>query len=200
MINKTLLTYQYIELLYEERQYPFNTGDEFANLFGIRSKDLLLDQFNDILGVAYVDEFGDEHCLVFDGTTKPGLHYLRGELGNPEGTFILAPGFYKDCWMPGIHKTYNALIQSGPGVFKGYRDNNSDGKLDASGTIYTDSTGVDLHTTRFDEEVTDVVDRFSAGCQVFWRHEDFTMVYNVAMRTFQSYSINKISYALFPEP
>ena len=191
--------YDLVKTMYRSMGYPFDERKEFVNLFGIRSKDLLLDQFNDLLGACYIDYFGEPKCLVFPGTTKPGLHYLKNELGNEEGTFIMAPGFYKDCWMSGLHNGHAAYIQSRYGVFKGYRHKNSDGKLDLSGKIYDNALGVDGHTTRYDMLVNNVVDRFSAGCQVAWFDKHHSIWYNLGLRTFELYKITKISYALFQE-
>jgi len=196
MINPN---YDAMKLIYNEFGYSFDERKEFVNLFGIRSKDLLVDQFNDLLGACYIDYFGVKQCLAFPGTTKPGLHYLKNELGNQAGTFIMAPGFYKDCWAAGLHNSRPAYVQSGPKVFKGYRDSNSDGKLDMSGKLYDDAMGVDGHTTRADILVNNVVDRFSAGCQVAWFDKHHSIWYNLGLRTFEVYKINKISYALFQE-
>lgn len=194
-----MITYDFIKGLYEQNGHPFSKDNEIVNVFGYRSKDLVVDQFNDFIGAAYKDYFGDRQCLIFPATTKPGLHYLKEELGNPEGTFIVARGFHANCWIDGLHNGKPALIQSGPGVFKGYRDRNADGKLDATGRIYTNSTGVDLHTTRRDINVTNVVDKFSAGCQVLWEDKHHQVLYNLALRTLEIQAIKKISYALFQE-
>jgi len=191
--------YDAMKLIYGNLGYSFDERKEAVNLFGVRSKDLLVDQFNDLLGVCYIDYFDNPQCLVFPGTTKPGLHYLKTELGNEAGTFILAPGYHKDCWTSGLHNGHPSYTQSGPNVFKGYRDSNSDGKLDMSGKIYSDSTGVDGHTTRYDILVNNVVDRFSAGCQVCWFDKHHALWYNLGLRTFELYKINKISYTLFQE-
>lgn len=196
----TSLTYSFVKSMYSQKSFNFREENEFANLFGYRSKELVTDRFNDLVGIVYKDYFGNEQCLVFPATTKPGLHYLKDELGNPKGTFIMQPGQYPDCWMPGMHNgKYLAWIQSGPGVFKGWRDLNADGKLDYSGPTYTDSQGVDGHTTRFDVDVNDVVDRFSAGCQVLRDDKHFEAWYNLGLRTLEVFKIGKISYTLFQE-
>lgn len=201
MIPTATLSYDFIKDLYQQNGFPFQKEKEIINVTGYRSKDLLVDQFNDIILAAYKDFYGDRQCLLFPGTTKPGLYYLQKELGNIEGTFIMAKGFYLNCWMvnpdpAGKHK----IIQAGPGVFRGHRDRNADGKLDETGLIYTDSTGVDLHTTRSDVNVTNVVDRFSAGCQVLWEDKHFGVIYNLILRSLELQPIKKISYALFVEP
>src|SRR5678816_2471514 len=143
----TAITYDFIHSLFQQKSFLFREENEYTNIFFYLSKDLTPDHFNDLIGVAYKDYFGNKQCLVFPGTTKPGMHYLKDELGNPKGTFIMAPGQYKDCWMAGIHAgKYMAWVQSGPNVFKGWRDLNLDGKLDMNGLLYSDCQGVDGHT------------------------------------------------------
>lgn len=193
------LNYDMVKAGYKAFNYPFREEKEFANLFGVRSKDLIVDQFNDALGVAYKDSFGNNQCLVFPGTTKPGLAYLKNEMANPGGTFIMAPGYYADCWMPGLHNGHAAYIQSGPDVFKGWRDKDMDGKLTMSGALYSDCLGVDGHTTRYDIDVNNVVDKFSAGCQVCWDDKHHAVWYNLGLRTLELFKLRKISYALFVE-
>lgn len=196
----TALTYDFIKSVYSQRGHVFHEENEYANIFGYRSKDLTPDHFNDIIGVAYKDSFGNNQCLVFPGTTKPGMHYLKDELGSPKGTFIMAPGQYPDCWTPGLHNgKYRAWIQAAANVFKGWRDLNSDGKLDMNGPLYSDTTGVDGHTTRFDMDVNDVVDNFSAGCQVLRDDKHFLIWFNVGLRTLEVFKISKIGYTLFQE-
>lgn len=196
----TSITYDFVKSMFSQKSFVFREENEYANLFGYRSKDLTLDHFNDLIGAAYKDYFGNKQCLVFPGTTKPGLHYLKDELGNPKGTFILAPGQHKDCWTPGLHNgKYQAWIQSGPNVFKGWRDLNSDGKLDMNGQLYTDTFGVDGHTTRFDIDVTDVVSNFSAGCQVIRDDKHFLVWFNIGLRTTEVFNKKTIDYTLFQE-
>lgn len=197
MIPTAEINYSFIKGLYQQNGYPFSEVKEVVNLFGIRSKDKLLDQFNDVIGMNLLDQFGRPLCLIFPGTTKPGLHYLKQELGNPKGTFIVAKGFHKDALMVGLHNGYEALVQSGPGVWTGHRDINSDGILDETGPIYTDSTNVDLHRTRDDLNVTNVVDKFSAGCQVLWEDKHLGVILSLVKRSFEITVTSKISYALF---
>lgn len=200
MIPTAGFDYDFIKSNFLQKEYPFHEENEFVNIFGYRSKEILVDRFNDIVGIAYKDFFGNPECLVFPGTTKPGMHFLKDELGNPRGTFIMQPGHYKDCWMKGLHNgKYTAWIQAGPGVFKGWRDLDGDGRLDYSGQTYTDSQGVDGHTTRFDIDVTDYVDKFSAGCQVLRDDKHFEAWLNLGLRTLEVFKIDRISYTLFQE-
>jgi len=145
------MTYIEIKALYLKNGYPFyENGTYNVNNYGRRNKDLTtVDKFNDIRGIAYIDAFGQQQCLEWACTTKPGLKPLSGGAMNPNGVAILIPGFYGKCWVIGKHKgEYDALVQAGPGVFKVWRDNDKDGNFDFSGKIYTDVAGLNDHTTR----------------------------------------------------
>lgn len=190
-----MILYQDIRSLHKRKEYNWRDGINELNPFGIRSKDMLVDEFNDTLGVAYIDNFGNQQCLVFKGTTKPGYYWLKKKMGNVNGTFILCPGFYEDCWRLGKHKgRYDALIQKGTGIFKGWRDNDSDGELDYSGDIYDDVTGLNWHTTSFDHEI-ERVNAYSAGCQVNKDDLDHLVLIALWKKHFENYKT--IDYALF---
>lgn len=197
------VTYEMVKALYRSNGYLFyETGQYNVNIFGFRNKDLtVVDKFNDLIGVAYLDEFLSPQCLVFAGTTKPGLVYLKDKLGNPNGTAILIEGFYAKCWEIGIHNAgkpsaHEAYRQIGPGVFKVYRDNDKDGSFDMSGPVYTDASGVNGHTTR-DFEIMKV-GGFSAACQVVQDDKEHQIWLAIGKRSAELYG-NKFSYALFRE-
>lgn len=195
--------YDFIKSLYTSKGYKFYDSGKFnVNLFGIRNKDLTtVDKFNDLIGVAFLDEFLNKQCLVFAGTTKPGLTYLKHKLGNPNGTGILCEGQHAKAWTIGIHNAgkehaHEAYRQAGPGVFKVWRDNNSDGKPDFSGTIYTDVQGLNGHTTR-EFDITRV-GSFSAACQVIQDDKEHQVWLAVGKRSAELYG-NLFTYTLFRE-
>jgi len=197
------ITYAQVKDMYRQAGYKFyDQGQYNINLFGIRNKDLtVVDGFNDLLGVAYLDEFLNQQCLVFAGTTKPGLIYLKDKLGNPNGTAILIEGFYPKCWIIGIHNAgkesaHEAYRQAGPGVFRVHRDNDKDGQFDMTGPVYTDASGVNGHTTR-DFEIMKV-GGFSAACQVVQDDKEHQIWLAIGKRSAELYG-NKFSYALFRE-
>lgn len=196
------MTYQQIRELYIKNGYPFETKPYFANMYGRRNADLkTVNQFNDIRGVAFTDEFCNEHNIEFKATTKPGLTSLTGEPMNKNGTFILMPGFYKDCWILGTHGAggnfpHRALIQRPHKVFKGWRDNNRDGKFDFTGPIYDDVTGLNDHTTR-PHEITNV-GAFSYACIVTKDDKEHLIKVAIAERHAELYG-NLFSFALFQD-
>lgn len=189
-------TYHDIKSLYKQHGYPFREGTFNVNPFAIRARDMVVDEFNDIIGVVFIDNFLNYQCLTFKGTTKPGLYYLKNKLGNIDGTFILKPGFFPDCWVKGKHRgQYEALVQAGPGVFSGWRDADADGELDMHGTIYTNVTGLNLHTTSFVSEV-DKVGPYSAGCQVVEDGRDFIVLKTICYKSIDLWKPT-LDFALF---
>lgn len=135
--------------------------------------------------------------MAYSGTTDPGKSPLLKKSGvNPKGIFILQPGFYANCWHKGKHKgKYNALVQFGSGIFKGWRDNNQDGELDTTGKTYTDVQGLNFHTTRWDKKVMRVGD-FSEGCMVMEVASEYD---SIMMDVIYVSSQGIFSYALFDE-
>jgi hypothetical protein len=194
----TNITYDFIQAAYKQYGYPFEEVRYKPNYFGFRSKENTVDMFNDLIGVSYLDAFSNKQCLIFKGTTKPGLRYLKDELGNPKGTFILQPGFHERCWGPGLHNGKSpAMVQFKPGVFRGWRDLDKDGQLDYTGQIYTDASGVNGHSTKNDINV-ERVGAFSAGCQVIQDDKEHAIWYNVGARAWE-FEKKAFSYALFQE-
>lgn len=197
------IDYEFVRKLYSAKGYRFyDSGQYNVNLFGIRNKDLtIVDSFNDLIGVAYIDEFLNKQCLVFQGTTKPGLTYLKDKLGNPNGTGILCEGQFQKCWFIDVHNKgtvheHEAYRQAFAGAFKVWRDANKNGKLDCTGPIYTDVSGLNGHTTRHFDIVK--VGGFSAACQVVQDDKEHQIWMSVGKRSAELYG-NVFTYTLFRE-
>ncbi len=196
------IDYDFVKNLYTQHGYLFyDFGPYNVNIAGFRSKSIDVNKFNDLITYTYLDQFENKNCLVFAATTKPGLTYLKDKLGSKDGTAILVPGYYAKCWKIGKHNAGNinehdALQQNGTGAFKVWRDNNSDGKLDYSGKLWDNVTGLNLHTTR-DFEIQNV-GGFSAACQVVQDDKEHFAGINIVKRSYEIYK-NDFSYALFQE-
>ena len=102
---KISLSPNQVRNLFAQHGYPL---DNPINPFGIRSKDMTVDKWNDTLGIFLPDK---NLVLAYTGTTDPGASPLSKTEGvNRNGIFILQPGFYQNCWHKGKHKgKYNAL-------------------------------------------------------------------------------------------
>jgi hypothetical protein len=192
------LNYQQVQAVLLAKGYRFfDRGIYNLNLFGIRNASLEVDSFNDWLGVAFRDEWANPHCLLFRGSTKPGLYYLKQGMLHKKGTAILIPGQYRGAWKLGYHRGYEALQQRKKGVFRVWRDADLDSQFDYSGPVYHDVQGLNGHTTSFRTEV-DRVDRYSAGCQVFQDDLDFQQVILIVKRALRYYR-NSFTYTLLEE-
>jgi hypothetical protein len=172
------------------------------NLWGIRKQYGEINLFDDMLGVSYIDENGDEHIIVHNATVDPGKYYLLTSLGNANGTFILAPGQYKSCWEKRKHNNkYLALCQIvGYKKFKGWRDNLLDGVLERrpkeDGSFFTDVQGLNMH--RSSETFAQLVGPHSSACQVRQVNEEHKLIMKLVDKAIPNYG-NKFSYTLFDE-
>lgn len=160
-----LLTKEQIEKVLIAKRYMLYANK--PNLIGVRSSILtdIEDAYNDKLYAFWGDEFHD-----YTITTHPGLYYLKNPIPGTKGTAILVEGQYKDCWTLGLHKQKQfALCQTSGEVFV-YRDNNKDTMLSFDPkTIEKGYFGIDLHFGSVYD--TNVIDKWSAGCQVFRYHQ-----------------------------
>ncbi|GEM_PF-1126126 len=192
------LNYQELKFAMEKRGYAFfDRGEYNLNLFGIRSAAGLVNEFNDWLGVAYRDEWGNEQLQLFAGTTKPGGYYLKQGMLNAKGTAILIPGQYRGVWKLGRHKSYEALEQLSSANFKVWRDHDKDGQFDYEGPVYSDVSGLNLHTASF-AKVSAKVGAYSAGCMVIQDPLDFKRLLLLVRKALRYYP-NRFSFTLIEE-
>ncbi len=187
-----------------KKGYKFWADNKPYNVFiyGIRKIKGKVNLYDDTLGIAYIDDKNNQIVAEFEGTTDPGLYYLKQKLGNKKGTAILCPGQYRHCWELGKHGKYKqeALVQSKKAKFKVWRDNNNDGQLDFKGKIFDDVSGLNLHTTRYTNETVEnsFVNSWSAGCQVIknpTNHSHIMTILNISAKRFG----DSFSYTLFEQ-
>lgn len=197
-----IVSYDFIKSMYRQHGYEFLEGQFQNNPFAFRSADLKsVNLYNDIIGHAFKDEFGNGVALAFRGTTKPGLYWLKNKLGGVKGTFILAPGFYPGAFKLGQHhvgkpNAYDAYVQAKSGLFIGWRDNDSDGEFDMVGPpTYTDVVGLNQHHGNDGE----LVGPYSAACQVIQEDKEHFIGVAVGKRHIELYP-NSFNYALFQLP
>jgi len=192
------ITYADLRKVYQNMNYSFfDTGSYNLNIFGIRKNLGLVDEFNDVIGLAFKDDFENAIVIAFKSSTDPGLFWLKNQLGNINGTAILCPGQYKACWDLGFHKGYQALQQSEVAAFCVWRDKNYNGELDENGPVYKDVTGLNCHTTSFKNDIIKV-GKYSAGCQVIQDDLDFAIFLSIIKKSASKYG-NTFSYTLFNE-
>ncbi|HHZ95237.1 TPA: hypothetical protein EYN09_05645 [Candidatus Poribacteria bacterium] len=175
----------------------FETGVWNLNLIGVRSQDNISNTYNDSLHVVCKDEIGNWIDICFQITTDPGLYHLQ----NPsriEGTAILVPGQYRGVWKIDKHRgRYDALCQRN-GKVKVYRDSNRDNVLDMDASSVSEGWfGINIHRSNSRREST-VVEKWSAGCQVFAHPKEFDVFMSFCRLSASLYG-NSFSYTLIEE-
>ena len=158
-----MITYDELKEVVEAKKHKFFTGDLNINLIGVRSSDILTNDFDDTLYVA-IEVGGVKRVYVFNQfTTDPGHYYLKKKFLNSKGCAVLKPGQYRGMFGFGKHRgKYDALVQVGKCTV--YRDRTKDNKIDKK-TEQTGIFGINMHHAYDSEEIN----KYSAGCQV---HQD----------------------------
>lgn len=198
------ITHKVIRNMYEANSYKFYDQKPYdCNFFGIRNAnpDQTADEFNDFLGVAYKDEFGNYCLKIAFGTTDPS----RLALTNPSfpeaqknGTAILCEGYYPSVYQYGTHGTgawqHAALRQKG--TFRIYRDANRDNILDFDAPITEGIYGINRHAAHHNFDVQNI-GRYGEGCQVTQNYKAHLEQMAIAKRQILMGIPNSFSYALF---
>lgn len=187
----------------------FDKGVFNLNIVGIRAEDSRSNRFDDFICVYYRDIDGEPRYHDFPATTDPGSYYLMNPL-NKNGTLILCPGQYKSAYILGVHgrsssAPYEALEQINSMTY--VRDNNRDPKLDFS--LYRDP--ILFKENRIDGifksnlhraskwKIVQLIERYSAGCQVIQSPADFERLMNLARNQIKYRNGNKFSFTLIEE-
>ncbi|UAA37541.1 peptidoglycan-binding protein [Paraneptunicella aestuarii] len=182
----------------QNKGYQFFDDDQpyYLNIIGVRSPSTEINHFDDEMYLIYRDQDKQFKCHKFPITTDPGSTYTQQELLNKDGAAILQPGQYTDVYAIDSHRgKYQALCQRN-GKVKVWRDGNKDGKLDRSGRTYEGYFGINIHRSSSTEST--YVGAYSAGCQVFKRAADFSLLMDLANRS-KGTRGNKFTYTLLEQ-
>lgn len=162
------LTYNFIKETVLKQSYDFNIENFGLNLVAFRTNNRLVDNWDDVLTMTWLEN-GSEKIIVFhEYTTDPGIYYMTIKLLNPLGCGILKKGQYKKMFKEGIHQgKYRALVQANPVTV--YRDRNKDNFMDMDPTTeYTGMYAINLHHGYTAMKVNNN----SALCQVLRRQSE----------------------------
>jgi hypothetical protein len=195
-----LLTPENIKSYFAAKDYKFfDTPDKRLNLniIGVRRDNQGSNTFDDFLLVMY----REEELMVshrWQVTTDPGKYWLMNPM-NPKGTAVLVPEQYRGTWQLGKHQgKYEALVQRKP--VKVYRDNNRDDIINYNNiTTLVDEGyfGINVHRSNpYDQSY--VVNKWSAGCQVFKKVDDFNAFMDLCRDSAKVYG-PKFTYTLIEE-
>lgn len=170
-----------------------NPGGHDLNIVGVRTADMAANRFNDFIAVFYRQGL-DWVFFAFPATTDPGTYYRFKPL-NVRGAAVMAPGQYRGAYRLGMHKGYAALEQCGP--VKIYRDGDLDDVVDVYGDAVSGVFGLNIHRAgAFRSSV--LVDRWSAGCQVFADPDHFDFFMRLCMRARDRFG-NSFTYTLLDQ-
>jgi hypothetical protein len=182
---------------YKKKNYVLLESSYRLNVFGIRANTQANNKFDDLIGLVYWDYGKRWNVKFYQGTTDPGLFYLKDPI-NVNGTAIVVPGQYLKSHVIGLHKgKYKALVQKGP--IKVYRDRDLDYIYDMDpATIDSGNDfGINIHRAS-ESHISTQVDQWSAGCQVIANpieYDDFMETCEIHKTNYG----NEFNYTLFLE-
>ena len=191
-------TREQIEKAVESKGHKyFHHGAYNVNIVGVRNGatgDEITNKFDDCMTVSYKDDAGDWHFNCWKCTTDPGKYWAE-HLLNKDGVAILKEGQYRGSHMIGLHQgKYEALRQKG--AVKVYRDKNLDDEYDLiEEDVQNGVFGINIHKAGSWKSGSVQVDKWSAGCQVFSKEDDFYDFMNIMYKARDRWG-NSFSYTL----
>ncbi len=191
-------TREQIEKAVESKGHKyFHHGAYNVNIVGVRNGatgDEITNKFDDCMTVSYRDDAGDWHFNCWKCTTDPGKYWAE-HLLNKDGVAILKEGQYRGSHMIGLHQgKYEALRQKG--AVKVYRDKNLDDEYDLiEEDVQNGIFGINIHKAGSWKSGSVQVDKWSAGCQVFSKEDDFYDFMNIMYKARDRWG-NSFSYTL----
>lgn len=197
-----ILTPENLQSYFRAKDYKFfDTPDKKLNIniIGVRRDNQGTNTFDDYLLVMYRDK-EEMTTQRWEATTDPGKYWLENPM-NPKGTAVLIPGQYRGTWKIGKHQnSYEALVQRKP--VKVWRDNNKDEVIDYESFSTLNPVdegffGINIHRSNPYTE-SYVVNKWSAGCQVFKRVQDFVEFMDLCRQSSKIYG-NSFTYTLIDE-
>lgn len=195
---ETCYTREQIEKAMESLGHKyFHHGAYNVNIVGVRNGatgDEITNKFDDCMTLSYKDDKGDWHFNCWKCTTDPGKYWTE-HLLNPDGVAILKEGQYRGSHMIGLHQgKYEALRQKSP--LKVYRDKNMDDEYDfIEENVHEGIYGINIHKAGSWASGSVQVDKWSAGCQVFSKEDDFYDFMNVMYKARDRWG-NSFTYSL----
>jgi len=167
-----IYTREQIEKAVKAKGYVYFAGpkDYDVNIVGVRNSEpgqKVTNIFDDKLTISYrVDS--KWHYHDWDATTEPGKKGVM-QFHNSKGVARLVPGQYRGAYGVSMHQgKYDALCQR-LGNVTVWRDKNKDMTFDEV-TTDTGMFGINIHKAG---TVSNFVENWSEGCQVFKRTKDF---------------------------
>tara|TARA_R110000764_G_scaffold91440_1_gene174531 strand:+ start:2034 stop:2648 length:615 start_codon:yes stop_codon:yes gene_type:complete len=194
---KNKMSVEYLQGVIEGMGYSFFTkGNYNVNIIGVRNPNLVANSFDDTMICAY--KVKDQWVLKeWQITTDAGTYWLENPL-NVKGCALLVPNQYRGVYKIDKHRNkYYALCQRN-GEVEVYRDDTKDQILN-----FDDATkqwgyfGINIHRSNPYSESKNV-DKWSAGCQVFKKVDDFNEFMTICNKAREEWS-NSFTYTLIKQ-
>lgn len=191
IVDSIRQTFRVLEYTFFDNKLPYN-----LNIIGIRNNHIVRSGFfDDLIILIYRNKFNNWQVDQFEATTDAGSFYMQNPL-NKNGTAILLEGQYKGAYQLGLHKGYEALIQSAPMKF--VRDNNNDVIFNFNHKkVYNEIIGLNIHTGNIDFMLEENI-KASAGCQVIVDPIKYKYFLALCRRSANLYG-NSFTYTLIKE-
>lgn len=194
---KNKITADYFQSILESKGYKFFTsGDLNVNIIGIRNPNLEANKFDDTM-VLIFKIAGEWVIHEYQITTDAGAYWLENPMKD-NGCALLVPNQYRSVYKIDYHLgKYLALCQRN-GKVEVYRDDNKDQILD-----FDDASkewgyfGINIHRSNPRSESYEV-NKWSAGCQVFKKIDDYNEFMDICTRSMKQYG-NSFTYTLINE-
>lgn len=182
-----------IKSILRQKGFVLNTRPYELNIVGVRTRTVVPNRFDDEIHVFYKSKPFKWNYHIFKGTTDPGTYWLKNPM-QPQGTAILAQGQYVNAYKIGLHQgKYKALVQAAPVTIM--RDYDRNARLDfLNGIKNTGIFGINIHRAMAQGK-TKIIDKFSAGCQVFQNATDFNKFMEMSEHHSSLYG-NRFTYTL----
>ena len=178
----------------KKKGYKFFDGNLAynVNIVGVRNANGRANKFDDFMAIIYRDSHKRWSVDSYQITTDPGFYWMKKPM-NVNGTAILCPGQYRGVYRIDKHRgKYDALCQRG-GAVTVWRDSNRDLKHDIDdSTKMTGYFGINLHKGGRNSSV---VNKWSAGCQVFKNDGDFKLFMSTMYEARERFG-NSFTYTL----
>jgi len=194
---KNKMSIEYLQGIMNEMGYAFFTqGNYNVNIIGVRNPNLVANSFDDTMLCAY-KVLGEWVLKEWEITTDAGKYWLEHPL-NEKGCALLVPNQYRSVYRIDKHQgRYNALCQRN-GKVEVYRDDTKDQILDFNDvTKEWGMFGINIHRSNPRTE-SSVVGKWSAGCQVFKKVDDFNEFMDICQKSANEWG-NSFTYTLLKQ-
>lgn len=164
-----------------------------VNIIGIRRVPGKVNSFDDRAYLICKNDSDKLQMWSWSITTDPGTYWLKSP-GNVLGTAILKAGQYRGTWELGLHKGKPGLVQVKPVTV--WRDSDRDSSHDLGPASSTGLYGINLHRAG---KSSVLVDKWSAGCQVWAKESDYEDFYALCKKQVKETGYKTFTYTLLEE-